>query len=63
MSRGFRMGLLRRGLSLSFSSELSPGIVPRCRERKYTARQFTSSICSLYTSNLNCGFRQSPRFS
>lgn len=31
--------------------------------RKYTTMQFAASICSLYASNLNCGFRQSPCFS
>lgn len=31
--------------------------------RKYTTMQFAVSICSLYASNLNCGFRQSPCFS
>ena len=31
--------------------------------RNYTTMQFSVSICSLYASNLNCGFRQSPCFS
>ena len=31
--------------------------------RNYTTMQFAVSICSLYASNLNCGFRQSPCFS
>ena len=31
--------------------------------RNYITMQFSVSICSLYASNLNCGFRQSPCFS